>query len=395
MRSRIAPLFIIALISTLLQISTDMYTPSLPAISRYFHVEVGSTQLTITLLLFGVSISCLIYGPISEAIGRRWTLVIGISLAIAGSVMCLLAPNIYALQLGRLIQGCGLGATTSQWRSIFLDTYHGNDISRIASYLTNIIIILSMILAPLIGGTIQHYLSWRFTFLVLTGWSIAILGVVVFIFKETGKHHGRHRFNMTFMKSSYRELLTSKRFIGFSLCSFLTFGGSLAWITAGPVVLIKGAGITPFLFGWLSIITGGAMAIGSTLNAKFVKRVGGHRMMKIGWVIMGLASLLLIMVYEIVGTTTFGVLIPSACFILGTTLVYPNAFANAFSKIVHIAGYGAGLYSAIQQLGGACFSAIISHLSTASPLPMGLLFLASSLVSWLVFHFVANAPVES
>lgn len=389
MNKKITLLFIITLVGTLMQISTDMYTPSLPAISHYFHVPIGSVQLTMTLLLLGVSVSCLIYGPISEIVGRRWTLFLGISLAIAGSLMCLFAHNIHILQLGRLIQGCGLGATTSQWRSIFRDTYQGDEIARVASYLTNIIIV-SIIVAPLIGGYIQHYLSWRYTFLVLTGWSALVLGVVMFVFKETGQHHGRHRLNIAFMRSSYRELCTSRRFIGFSLCSFLTFGGTLTWLTAGPVVLIKGAGISPLLFGWLTIIMGVAMGIGSTLNAKLVKRVGSQRMMKIGWVIMATASLLLIIAYQIKGTTTFGVIIPSAFFILGTTFIYPNAFANAFTDIGHIAGYGAGLYSATQQMGGAFFSAILSHLSTVSPLPMALLFLASSVVSWLVFHFVAN-----
>ena len=383
----IMTLAIILLVGTLTQICTDMYIPSLPAIAQHFHVSVGASQATMSLFILGVAVTGLIYGYLSEIIGRRSTLIIGILVGTAGALLCLFAQSIGALQLGRFIQGCGLGACSALWRSIFRDTYSGDELARVTSYLINFVLI-SVVAAPFIGGYIEEYSSWQTTFIVLSAWSLLVLAIVAIKFKETGQHHGKHRANIKFMLSTYGELLRCRSFMGFTVCSLLSYGGLFTWLTSGPVVLIKGAGIAPVFFGWLTILTGLSMAIGGTVNGKLVKRVGSTKMMKIGWSIMAVAGALMILGYYPWGENVTTVLIPAIIFIFGSTLTFANAFAKAFENIGHIAGYGGGLYSAVQLLGGAIFAAILSHLSTTNQLPMGALFMASGVLSWVVFKAV-------
>ncbi len=380
-------LLIILLVATLTQISTDMYIPSLPGIAHHFHVSVGASQATMSLFILGVAITGLIFGYLSEIIGRRSTIVIGILIGIVGALICLFAPSIGILQLGRFVQGCGLGACSALWRSIFRDTYSGDELARVGSYLANFVLV-SVVLAPFIGGYIEQYTSWRVTFIVLSAWSVIVLGMVVFLFKETGRHHGKHRAGLKFMLKTYGELIRCRHFMGFTFCSFLSYGGLFAWLTSGPVVLIKGAGISPVLFGWLSIITGAAMAAGGMVNGKLVKRVGSRNMMQRGWGIMVVAGILMAGGYYLWGIDVYTVLIPAVVFIFGSTLTFANAFSNAFANIGHIAGYGGGLYSTIQLIGGAVFSAILSHLSTTNQLPMAWLFVASAMLSWVVYKAV-------
>ena len=328
-KHNIKTLLIILMVGTLTQICTDMYLPSLPSIATYFHASTGQAQFTMTLLMLGVALSGLFYGPVSEIIGRRWTLIIGILIATVGSVICFFSYDIITLQIGRFIQGCGLGACSSLWRSILKDTYTGDELASISSYFSNFIL-LSVILAPFIGGYIEQYTRWQMTFVVLIIWSLIVLTMVWFIFKETGQHHGKHRSNLKFMLSAYKELFTSRSFMGFSFCSFLSFGGLFSWLTAGPVVLIKGAGISPVIFGWLSIITGIAMALGATVNGKLVRSIGSIVMMKIGWAIMSFAGVIMLINYYWWGINVYAILIPALIFIFGSSLTFANAFANFF-----------------------------------------------------------------
>lgn len=382
-------LIIVLLVGTLTQIATDIYTPSLPAIAQHFQSSLGAAQLTMTWFIFGVAITGLVYGPLSEGIGRRWTIIIGTLIALLGTIICFTTDSIHGLQLGRLIQGIGLGAASALWRSIFRDAYSGAEMARLASYLTNIII-LSVIAAPLLGGYIQHYAGWRMIFAVMLGWMLLVLLIVIFLFKETGQHHGKHRLNLKFMLSAYSELLHSRLFMGMSLCVLLTYGGLFTWITAGPVVLIHGAKISPVLFGYLAIFVGAAYAIGGTTNGKLVKKLGIPTMLISGWILMLVAGVSTLLGYYLFGIHTIVVLGPALLFIFGSTFIFANATALSFTPFGHIAGYAGSLYSSIQLFGGVIFTALLSLFNTNNQVPMATMFIASAVLAMLVFLLLAK-----
>ena len=388
-------LLIIILVGTLTQISTDIYTPSLPSIAHLLHGSLGQVQLTMTWFMFGIAITNLFYGPLSEGIGRRWTIIIGNSLAIIGTLLCLNAHSIHALQVARLVQGLGLGASAALWRSIFRDTYSGKEMAKMGSYLTNVII-LSVIIAPFLGGYFEQYLGWRSTFIFLFVWTLLVTIIVLFFFKETGQHFGRHRLNLRFMCKAYRELLSSRVFMGFSLCVFLSYGGLFAWMTAGPVVLIHGAHIKPVLFGYLMILTGIAMALGGFANAKLVHKFGTAKLMTFGWSLMALAGALTLSGKILFGINVYDVIIPAMLFIFGTSFIFSNAVAGAFTPFGHIAGYAGSLYACIQLLGGVVFSAYLSHLNTSSQAPMAWMFIVSGVTAFLAYRFLVkkHAPIN-
>lgn len=391
-RSTITTLLFILLVATLMQISTDIYTPSLPAIAHYFGSNVGASQATMSLFILGVALTGLIYGPLSETIGRRKTLLIGVSIAVLGSLGCALSPSIKYLQLARFIQGCGLGAASALWRTLLRDYYSGDELSRIVSYLINGVLV-SVVLAPFIGGYIEHYGNWRITFAVLTGWSL-FAWIISFKFKEVHQIDKNKTADIRSVLKIYGQLIRCKSFITFNICTFLAYGGLFTWFTSGPVVLIKGADISAVLFGWLSIIIAFAMFAGGTVNAKLVRKLGSKNLLQIGTGIMTVAGVIMFGSYYLWGINVYDVLIPSAVFIFGSTLVFPNAFANAFENIGHIAGYGGGLYSSIQLAGGALFSAILSHVSTTTQLPMAALFIASGLLSWITFNCMHGTKLK-
>jgi DHA1 family bicyclomycin/chloramphenicol resistance-like MFS transporter/DHA1 family 2-module integral membrane pump EmrD-like MFS transporter len=250
--------------------------------------------------------------------------------------------------------------------------------------------IASVILAPFLGGYFEHYFGWRSNFFFLFVWLMLVMLVICFVYKETGQHHGKHRLNLSFMLSAYKALLTSRSFIGFALCAFLTYGGFFAWVTAGPIVLIHGAKISPVLFGWLAIINGLIIITAGNLNGKLVKRMTSRKMMQIGWLIMVVGGLLELVGYYLYGTTLYSVLIPVVIAMFGSMLIFPNSFANAFANVEHIGGYAGALYSGIQLLGGVVFSGIISHLDNSTQLPIAWVIMVSGILSFIMYKLVAS-----
>jgi DHA1 family bicyclomycin/chloramphenicol resistance-like MFS transporter/DHA1 family 2-module integral membrane pump EmrD-like MFS transporter len=244
--------------------------------------------------------------------------------------------------------------------------------------------------APFLGGYFQQYLGWHATFIFLLGWIVFVTAVILFCFKETSQHHGKHRLNLTFIGSAYAELLSSRKFMGFCLCVFLSYGGLFTWMTAGPVILIHGAHISPVMFGYLMILTGIAMALGGIVNAKLVAKVGTARLMTVGWSLMVVAGVLTLLGKYLWGITSYDIIIPAMIFIFGTSFIFSNAVAGAFTPFGHIAGYAGSLYNGIQLLGGAVFSAYLSHLNTSSQLPMAWMFIASGVLAWLAFSRIAK-----
>ena len=160
--------------STIGQMSAEVYIPSLPFIAHDFQVSSSLTQISIAVFLFGMSIPGIFFGYISDYFGRRRILLIATSISFVGTLLCLCAPNIYVLILGRFVQGLGFSGVGSLSRAILRDRMTGIELAKFAS---NLAMILALVidLSPFIGGFMQEYLGWRPIFGMLLAYnSLAI-----------------------------------------------------------------------------------------------------------------------------------------------------------------------------------------------------------------------------
>jgi Bcr/CflA subfamily drug resistance transporter len=384
----------ILLIACLTGIATDIYAPSLAAIAIVMHAPIEQTQLSLTIFMVGIAISQLIYGPISEGVGRRPPLITGLFIFTAGSILCLLASGIQTLILGRFIQGLGAGACASLWRSVFRDAYQGDDLAKYGSWLS-VIIIFIIPAVPILGGYFQHYLGWQASFTFLIGYSLCTLLLLIFIFKETSQHHHKDRLRPDFIIQAFKQLLTSPIFMGYTLAVFFCYGAFFSWIAVGPVLLIKTLGLNPVQFGWISFIIGaGAMGLASTINGKVVKRYGGQFMLRLGWVIMLIGGCLELSSYLIFGVNLYAIIVPVFIFIFGATFIWPNAFAGAFTPFGTIAGYTGALYSFIQLGGAALIGSITAYLPAHTQLPIAIIFILSPVLAWITYESLVNRSIK-
>lgn len=380
----------VLLIACLTSVATDIYAPSLAAIASTMHVPVGWAQFSLTIFMLGLALSQLIYGPISEGVGRRIPLIVGLLIFIGGSLLSIFATRIEFLVLGRLVQGFGAGACSSLWRSIFRDVYQGDDLAKYGAWLS-VIITFFVPAVPVLGGYFQHYIGWRASFGFLIFYSLMALLLIVYVFKETSQHHHPERLKSPFILQSFKELLGSSIFMGYTLSVFFCYGAFFSWFAVGPVLLIKHIGLSPVTFGWISFVIGAcAMALAGAINGKVVKRLGGKFMLRFGWTTMFASGCLLLIGQAFFGVNLYAIIGPVFLFYFGVTFIWPNAFAAAFTPFGHIAGYAGSLYSFMQLGGGALIGSITTRLPANSPLPMAVIFMVSPILAWLSYERLVN-----
>jgi len=385
MKSTLGNLALLAFVACLSQFGSDIYTPSIPSIAHSLKTSISLVQFSLAIYMIGVSIGQLVTGPISEGFGRRRPLIIGLLLMFIGGVVCVCTYSVNVLLLGRAIQGLGGGIISALWRSIFRDQFQGEEMAKYVSYLT-IIVVFIIPSAPLIGGYLEYHLSWRanFTFLIIYAFIALFLVYVKFI--ETSKHHKKHRLRKRFIIHAFKYILSKREFMGYSICTFLSYGGFFSWFTIGPVLVIDTLKYSAVAFGWITFVTG-AVAIGAAgfLNAKLVSRFGIPTLLMFGWWSMLAAGISMFILKWLMPINLWIIIIPAFVFYFGSAFIWPNVFVAAFNEVGKIAGYASSLYGLMQIGGGAAFSTLASFLPTNTQLPLSLLFIVSPLSAYLVF----------
>ena len=378
-------LFFCAALGCLGAMASTIYAPSLPAIAENFDIGLGHVQWTMTIYMLSMGCSQILYGPLSEAYGRKPIIISGMIIMSIGTVFCLFAPSLPFLLLGRGIQGVGAGVAPL-FRALFRDSFSGDILAKYMSYLSasvNFFIPAS----PLFGGYLQEYLGWRSCFVVILVYLMVLLYISVVKFKETNTYLDRKRASLSFILNSFLTILKDPVFIGFCFISFFIFGAFFSWEISGPILLIHIMGYSPSDFGWISFaIIFTAMFGGSLINGKLVTIFGSHRMLRVGLISTALSGILMLGGYLIEGINIFALTIPLFLLFGGAAFIFGNIVAIAFTPYAHIAGFAASLYSFLQLLGGGTVGAILSTLPKKSPLFLSISIIFCTWIALLIFE---------
>lgn len=375
---------IIVMTQALGQAMADIYLPSFPAIAIGLNTNIQNVELSLTIYALGYGLSQLVYGPLSDGIGRRKPMLTGLFLCTMGSVICLMAPDILVLLLGRLCQGLGAGATLTIGGAMLRDLFEGPTLSKYNSY-AGIVFVVFLSMAPLLGGYIQEYMGWRPIFGFMTICSLLVLSGFIFIIPETNKYIKPENLQFKTIKQHTHTLITSSIFIGYTSCSLLTYGAILAWVTASSALLENVIGLSPVQYGWVYAASGAAFAIGAFANSKFVSRFGINLILQIGLIGMLMSGVIMLMLQLLGYINTAVIAWPVILLLFSASLVFPNTSAGLFQPFPHIAGIASALFYSSRLLGGALFSGLIAWIPHATQMPIALAFIISATLSWIIF----------
>jgi Bcr/CflA subfamily drug resistance transporter len=365
----------------------DSYLPSLPSMAHLLNSSENMMQLTITLYMLGFSLSQLVYGPLSDKLGRRKVILIGLSICMIGSVFCALANTATTLLMARFIQGCGIGVCNSLYRAIMRDTFTGERMSQMASYV-GMLFALAPIIAPLTGGYIQMYLGWRANFIFLALLITCVWMIIWYWLPETNKKLDPNATRIKVVTRNYFILLTNRAFISHAALASLGVAAIIAYLATSPFLFQTILELSPVQYAWLAIYSTIGTLCGQFLNAIFVKKFGMKKMMLFGITIALISSVVMLSLSLLGFINILVIMVPWLFFIFGVCLIFANAMTSAFHPFAHIAGAAGALYGCLQIIGAVITSLLMASIVEINQTPLACVLLFISSTALAIFYFI-------
>jgi MFS transporter, DHA1 family, multidrug resistance protein len=375
-------------------LSIDMYLPALPAISRDLVASESMIQLTLTACLVGLAAGQVLAGPLSDRLGRRRPLLIGVAAYALASLLCAAAPAAPLLVGFRLVQGLAGAAGIVIARAIVRDLYFG---SAAARYFSRLILIfgLAPILAPIIGAQVLRFTSWHGIFgalaiVAVLLWLGAVLGL-----PETLPAERRSDGGLRGTFRTFGQLLTDARFIGYALSGGLAFGALFAYISGSPFVLQGIYGVSPQTFSVIFATNALGFVIASQINGSLVGRIPPARLLAAGLIMSATGGIAVLLVVLIGGLSLLALLVPLFLLVSSVGFIVPNATALALSRRPDAAGTGSALLGVIQSGVGAAGAPLVGAAGIRSALPMAIVIAVSGAGAILAFVLTSGLARRS
>jgi DHA1 family bicyclomycin/chloramphenicol resistance-like MFS transporter len=370
-------------------LAIDMYLPALPTIAREFQVDASIVQSSLAAYFIGIAIGQAFYGPLSDRLGRKPILYLGLTLFILSSIGCALSHNADALIAFRFLQALGGCAPIVIPRAIVRDHFDQAGSVRMLSMLM-LVMGLGPILAPLIGGQLLVHFGWRAVFWLLTAYAAVWLAVSATLLPESLPPVRRVRHPIQEVLGVYWRLAGDRRFMGHALAGALIFAGLLAYISGSPVVFIELFHVPPEQFGFFFGINAVGIMIASQINRWLVGRVETHRIVKIVLVAAMTAGAVLVLdAYTGFGGFP-GILVPLFCYIACHGFVLPNTTALAMSPHGSVAGSASALLGTLQFVFGAIAGSLVGLFANGTPVPMAAVVAGCGASAFLANRLVAR-----
>lgn len=367
--SRTRAALILGLLTAIGPFAIDMYLPSLPLIGQALQADTASVQLSLMAFLLPFGICQLVYGPVSDLIGRKRPLYFGLGLFILASFACALAPSIEWLIAGRFLQGVGACASMVLPRAIVRDGYTGTDAAKLMTTMM-LVFSVSPILAPLSGSVLLLLGEWRLVF-----WAVAAIGLLavllaLFALKETRGPEERAGYSLGKAFKAYATLLRDVRFLALSLIGGFGISGFFLYLANATFVLQEGYGLTAMQFALMFSLNAIAFIGVSQMAGWLAGRFGMENVLRRAVQGFLVFSLILAILFHS-GHTSLPVLAGMLFLAYGCLgLVMPLGSVLAMDMHGPIAGAASALMGTIHLITGSVMMGIAAALGDGSALSM-------------------------
>ena len=369
-------------------LAIDTILPGLGGIGASLNVTAANDlQLIITMILVGLGVGQLFFGTLSDSFGRKPMVYAGIITFIVASLICVMAESLTGMLIGRVLQGIGLSAPRSISISIIRDSYKGDRMARIMSFIAVIFIIVPM-LAPLVGQLILNHYNWQYIF----GFQIVFILLVLLWFalrqEETLKIENKKKFSKTLFISGAQVFFKIRITVVYTLISGLIGGAFFVYLSASKQVFQDQYQLAEqfgYVFGALAFSLGVASFLNSSLVLKFgMKKLSTFFL----WVFCGTSLVYSMLFYNSENPSLAVVMLFFATQFLSLGFIFGNIRSLAMEPIGHIAGIGAAINGFLSTLLSVPIAIFVGSFINGTALPIFLGFFICSFLSLLLLLFI-------
>ncbi|MDT7831811.1 multidrug effflux MFS transporter [Flavobacteriaceae bacterium S356] len=384
----------VALMASLMSIVALSIDAILPALDQ-IGISIGTNhssenQMLITMIFLGLGVGQLIFGPISDSLGRKPVVYVGFLIFVAASILCVYAESLEIMVLGRILQGIGLSAPRTLAIAMIRDTYSGDYMAKIMSFVVAIFILVPIV-APTLGKLFLDSFGWESIF-----YSQLVFGVIVLIWlwrrqPETLKPEYKKAFTLSLFVEGSKEFVKHRAAIVFTLISGLITGAFMVFLSTSQHIFQEQYQLKeefPYIFGGLAFSVG----LATFFNGTLVMRFGMRKLVDIFSVLFALVSLLYVVLFYGVGNPSIYVLVlffTVQFFCIG--FLFGNLRSLAMQPLGHIAGIGAAINGFVSTVMAVPIATFIGSFVLTTSLPLFVGFLIAGICSIVLLLFVKRA----
>lgn len=370
-------------------LSIDMYLPGLPRLTQELQTNTSVAQLSLTACLIGLALGQLFVGPLSDVQGRRKPLIAALITYSVASLACAFSPSIWILIILRFIQGASGAAGIVISKASVRDMYSGSELTKFFALLM-LVNGAAPILAPIAGGQILNFVSWRGVFVVLFIIGLIMWTAVFFSLPETLSVEKRSSGGITKTLATFRILITDREFMGFAFSQGLISAAMFAYISGSPFVLQDIFKVSPQIFSVIFAINGVGIIIASQTTGRLAGKISEFKMFifGMGLAAAGSAALLISILTHVglIGVIPSLFLVVSCVGIVGTT-----SFSLAMQKQEKTAGSASALLGVIPFVFGAVAAPIVGIGGSHTALPMAIVIAVCDMGALILFPIIKKA----
>lgn len=382
---------VLSLLLGLQPVTTDLYLPALPSLTKGFGASLSQAQLTLTVLLLSFGLSQLIWGPVSDRYGRRPVLLWGAVLYVLASVANCFATSMEQLILWRGVQGAAMGAGVMCARAIVRDLYNPLEGARAMSKGLTGLGVIACMSAPL-GGLLTEYFGWRIALSAVVVFGVATLVVLALKFEETLAERNPQALNPARLLSTWTQILKHPTFWAFTMLAGFSYAGLFTFLASSAFIFIDVLGLSRASYGVMMLTMSLSYITGTFICRRLLPRFGVRKT-------VGMAAVVTITGGTLMGTlalagiqNVWAIMVPFFLFMLGHGVHQPCGQSGAVAPFPQAAGAASALSGFLMMVLAFFIGGWLGrHLgdNTVLPLTNGLWFwsVVISLTAWTMVQW--------
>lgn len=376
-------ILILGMLSAIGPFSIDMYLAGFPAIAKDLNTTISTVALSLSSFFIGISIGQIFYGPLLDRFGRKKPLYVGLIIYFIASIGCMLATSGNALIWLRFLQALGSCAGMVASRAMVRDLFPVEDNAKVFSLLM-LVVGVSPIIAPTLGGFLTAEYNWRYVFAVLSIMSLVVLIATHFLLPESRKPDKSISLKPKDIIAGFITVGKVPQFYTYACAGAVAAAGLYSYIAGSPQVFMQLFHVTEKQYGLIFASIAGGLITCSQFNSLLLRKYASQKIVLVAQSIQLLAGIALVIgsimnwydVYSTIGLCF--------CFLCCQGFIFPNTAALSMAPFSKNAGTASALLGSIQLGIGATTSAIVSYFSNGTAIPMTSVMAACACTSFII-----------